>query len=414
MVGEDPPETTRNIIVSLAREPLARERIVSQDILVPLVQALRVPAPEGLAEPGFAKHIVDSKPEDRTAVEECLCDVLTHGGVLAWKLIFHVGLEAIYLAEVPEVVSSSDLHRLPRSFAERFVENMVEMANDMTDETLAECLGIAGTEFVQVATLVVAFCFLKRRNLYKAKAYGLLPAVLDGLKGTGQLQTCAAAAAKHCLLATKCLQVVAEASPSELLASLEDPLPEAVATQFAARVNDPTDADVRVVCEDGELYAHKVILTTASPHFRTSLAFSERSSSQISLSDMPSRIVRAILFHLYTRRATGSAALGDGFDDLCQLPWAAHRLDLQELQRGCEIELLRCLEAEHCSPEMLSAMLNLTRDRSGALADFEEAVLQYAAANAPALLGSSCCSSNASAGVIEWMERKLRASDAWF
>ena len=114
---------------------------------------------------------------------------------------------------------------------------------------------------------------------------------------------------------------------------------EGLLSDFNSILEDSSSSDLTLVCQDGEVKVHRLIMSGRSPVFNSLLKsdMQEKTSGAVKIEDFKIDVVRAMVNYIYTAR------IEDTFDDIVNLMKIGHKYLINTLVEDCSKMLIKSI-----------------------------------------------------------------------
>jgi len=141
---------------------------------------------------------------------------------------------------------------------------------------------------------------------------------------------------------------------------------EGLSKDFDSILNDSSSSDLTLICPDGEIQVHRLILSGRSPVFNSLLKSDmlEKTSGVVKIEEFNIDVVRAMVLYIYT------AKIEDTFDDIVTLMKIGNKYLIQTLVDDCGKKLIKLISVSNVLELGVVAEVYLAQDLLGSCAEF--------------------------------------------
>jgi len=116
-----------------------------------------------------------------------------------------------------------------------------------------------------------------------------------------------------------------------------------LSADFNSILDDSSSSDLTLICPDGEIQVHRLIMSGRSPVFNSLLNSDmlEKTSGIVKIEEFNIEVVRAMVLYIYT------AKIEDTFDDIVTLMKIGNKYLIQRLVDDCSKKLIKLISVSN-------------------------------------------------------------------
>ena len=108
---------------------------------------------------------------------------------------------------------------------------------------------------------------------------------------------------------------------------------------FLSLLQDSSSSDLSLLCPDGQVDVHRLVMSARSPVFSSMLNSDmvEKTTGTIKIGDFKIEVVKAMVHYIYT------AKIEDLFEDICDLLVLGDKYQIKALVEDCSKKLIQSI-----------------------------------------------------------------------